>query len=80
MIGADEGAQIQLRAASAQTIRLADSAYDHTAQPCWHRSGGPAAHRCCVLTAEWVPAQAPRAGAGAGGPMNYASAAGVEHS
>ena len=74
MIGADEGAQTQLRAASAQTARLADSADGHTAQPCWHRSGGPAAHRCCVLTAEWVPAQAPRAGAGAGGPQKYASA------
>ena len=74
MSGADEGAQTQLRAASAQTVRLADSAYDRTAQPCWHWSGGPAAHRCRVLATEWVPAQAPRAGACAGGPQKYASA------
>ena len=74
MIGADEGAQIQLRAAGAQTVRLADSAYDRTAQPCWHWSGGPAAHRCRVLATEWVPAQAPRAGACASGPQKYAPA------
>ena len=73
MIGADEGAQTQLRAASAQTVRLADSAADLMASHAV-TLGWPAACRCLVLTAEWVPAQAPRAGACAGGPQKYASA------